>query len=171
MTMMTTKNNDDVGAAVGNDDDEKMMTTMLTTMETTMMMLVMVTMMLPVMIKSIVKTMYIIMMMKKIKEIMIMIMMMMMTTHESFVYCIGHILYASVCVAAHYLAMVYLPRHSGTGGGLAFYVEPVLQKTLQFLLEILFLRLLRYVKYVFPMMVILQCSLVFTVPHLVDRIS
>ena len=40
-----------------------------------------------------------------------------------------------------------------------------------FLLEILFLRLLRYVKCVFPMMVILQCSLVFTVPHLVDRIS
>ena len=40
-----------------------------------------------------------------------------------------------------------------------------------FLLEILFLRLLRYVKYVFPMMVMLQCSLVFTVPHLVDRIG
>ena len=55
--------------------------------------------------------------------------------------------------------------------GLLFCIEPVLQDILQFLLKILFLRLLRYVKYVFPMMVILQCSLVFTVPHLVDRIS
>ena len=53
--------------------------------------------------------------------------------------------------------------------GLLFYIEPVLQKALQFLLEILFLLLLRYVKCVFPMMVILQCSLVFTVPHLVDK--
>ena len=48
--------------------------------------------------------------------------------------------------------------------GLLFCIEPVLQEILQFLLEILFLRLLRYVKYVFPMVVILQCSLVFTVP-------
>ena len=64
-----------------------------------------------------------------------------------------------------------LPRQSGTGGGLAVFIEPVLQETLQFLLEILFFRLLRYVKCVFPMMVILQCSLVFAVSHLVDRIS
>ena len=67
-----------------------------------------------------------------------------------------------------------LSRQSGTGGGLAqllFYIEPVLQEALQFLLEILFLRLLKYVKCVFPMMVILQCSLVFTVPHRINRIS
>ena len=63
-----------------------------------------------------------------------------------------------------------LPRQSGAAG-LLFYIEPVLQETLQFLLEILFLRLLSYVKCVFPMMVILQCFLVFTIPHLVDRIS
>ena len=48
--------------------------------------------------------------------------------------------------------------------GLLIYIEPVLQEILQFLLEILFLRLLSYVKCVFPMMVILQCSLLFTVP-------
>ena len=64
-----------------------------------------------------------------------------------------------------------LPRQSVQVVALLFYIEPVLQETLQFLLEILFLQLLRYVKCVFPMMVILQCSLVFTVPHLVDRIS
>ena len=64
-----------------------------------------------------------------------------------------------------------LPRQSGTGGGLAVSYRTSLTKNLKFLLEILFLRLLRYVKYVFPMMVILQCSLVFTVPHLADRIS
>ena len=51
---------------------------------------------------------------------------------------------------------------------LLFCIEPVLQEILQFLLEILFLRLLRYVKYVFPVMVMLQCSFVFTVPHLVN---
>ena len=33
------------------------------------------------------------------------------------------------------------------------------------------LQTMRYVKYVFPMIVIQQCSLVFIVPHLVDRIS
>ena len=55
--------------------------------------------------------------------------------------------------------------------GLLIYIEPVLQETLKFLLDILFLRLLRCVKCVFPMMIILKCSLVFTVPHLVDRIS
>ena len=37
--------------------------------------------------------------------------------------------------------------------------------------EICEVRLLRYVKCVFPMMVRVQCSLVFTVPHLVDRLS
>ena len=62
-----------------------------------------------------------------------------------------------------------LPRQSGTGGGLAVYIKLVLQNTLQFLLKISFSRLLRYVKCVFPMMVILWCSSVFTVPHLVDR--
>ena len=60
---------------------------------------------------------------------------------------------------------------TGTGGGLAVYIEPVLEETLQFLLEILFLQLLRYVEYILPMMVILQCSLVFTIPYLVNRIS
>ena len=64
-----------------------------------------------------------------------------------------------------------LPRQSGTGGGLAVLYQTSLTKTLQFLLKILFLQLLRYVKYVFPMMVILRCSLVDTVPHLVNRIS
>ena len=65
-----------------------------------------------------------------------------------------------------------LPRQSGTGGGLAVLHQTNLtKKSLQFLLEILFLRLLRYVKCVFPMTIILQCSLVFTVPHLVDRTS
>ena len=43
--------------------------------------------------------------------------------------------------------------------------------TSQFLLEILFLLLLRYVKYVSPMMVILRCFLVLTVPHPVNRTS
>ena len=63
-----------------------------------------------------------------------------------------------------------LPRQPGTGDELAVLHRTSLTN-LQFLLEILFLWLLRYAKYVFPMMVILQCSLVFTVPHLVDRIS
>ena len=63
------------------------------------------------------------------------------------------------------------PRQSGTGGGLAVLHRTSLTKKLQFLLEILFLLLLGYVKCVFPMTVILQCSLVFTVPHLVDRTS
>ena len=66
-----------------------------------------------------------------------------------------------------------LSRQSGTGGGLAVLHRSSLTKTktkkLQFLLEILFLWLLRYAKCVFPMMVILQCSLAFTVPHLVNR--
>ena len=57
-----------------------------------------------------------------------------------------------------------LPRQSGTGGGLAVLHQTSLTKTL----ENLFLRLSRYVKCVFPMMVTLQCSLVFTIPHLVD---
>ena len=69
-----------------------------------------------------------------------------------------------------------LPRQSGTGGGLAVLHRTSLTATptkwkWRFLHEILFLRLLRYVKWVFPIMVILQCYLVFTVSHLVDRTS
>ena len=64
-----------------------------------------------------------------------------------------------------------LSRQFGIGGGLAVLHRTSLTKKLQFLLEILFLLLLRYVKCVFPIMVKLQCSLVFTVPNLVDRTS
>ena len=64
-----------------------------------------------------------------------------------------------------------LPRQSGTGGGLAVLHRTSLTRHIAVSTQDFVLRLLRYVKYVFPMMVILQCSLVFTVPHLVDRIS
>ena len=64
-----------------------------------------------------------------------------------------------------------LPRQSGTGGGLAVLHRTSLTRHISVSARDLVLRLLRYVKYVFPMMVILQCLLVFNVPHLVDRIS
>ena len=67
--------------------------------------------------------------------------------------------------------MKSLPQQSGTGGGFAVLHGTSQTKTLQFLIKILFLLLLRYVKCVFSMMVIRQCSLVFTVHHLVDRTS
>ena len=65
-----------------------------------------------------------------------------------------------------------LPRQSGTGGGLAVLHRTSLTRHIAVSTrDFVFVAFEIYVKYVFPMMVILQCSLVFTVPHLVDRIS
>ena len=61
------------------------------------------------------------------------------------------------------------PRMSGAGGGLAVLYRNSLTKTLQFPPEILFLLLLKSMKFVFPLTATLLCSLVFTAPRPVER--
>ena len=61
------------------------------------------------------------------------------------------------------------PRMSGAGGGLAVLYRNSLTKKLQFPPEILFLLLLKSVKFVFPLTATLLCSFVFTVPHPAER--
>ena len=63
------------------------------------------------------------------------------------------------------------PRQSGTCSGLAILHRTSQTENIAVSTRDFVFLLLRYVKCVFPMMVILQRSLVFTVPYLVHRIS
>ena len=64
-----------------------------------------------------------------------------------------------------------LPRQSGKGGGLAVLHQTTLTKNIAVSTQDFVFTAFEICEVRLPMMVILQCSLVFTVLHLVDRTS
>ena len=64
-----------------------------------------------------------------------------------------------------------LSRQCSTDGWLAVLHQTSLTRNIAVSTRDFVFTALRYLKYVFPMMVILQCSLVLTIAHIVDRIS